>query len=242
MHPRSPSQGQQAIDIPPEDEILSAPGVGVGSHRSLSGLRRGRRSTRQLGEEPRRLALTHHEEHAVSNEDRIIDNIIRRERAPAGQPEFTNRASDRGGPTKFGVTQRAWDDYRARSPNYHRAISRVEGIDENDAREFYRVMYVRPLAWIDDFDLLDLVADCAVNHGATRAVRWLQSALGVAPDGIVGPDTRIAARGWLGAREIAADVLRTRLKFYAKIATDQTNDPDAVNLPGWINRACEFIR
>jgi hypothetical protein len=41
-------------------------------------------------------------------------------------------------------------------------------------------------------------------------------------------------------------VLRTRLKFYAKIATDQRDkpggDPDAVNLPGWINRACEFIR
>jgi lysozyme family protein len=183
----------------------------------------------------------------VSNEDRIIDNIIRRERAPAGQPEYTNRASDRGGPTKFGVTQLAWDNYRARSSAGPRALSSVEHIDENDAREFYRIMYVRPLAWIDDYELHDLVADCAVLHGATRAVRWLQSALGVATDGVVGAFTRMALHDrYRLSREIANDVLRTRLKFIAQIATDQRKlpggDPDAVNLNGWVARCCEFIR
>lgn len=43
-----------------------------------------------------------------------------------------------------------------------------------------------------------------------------------------------------------ASVLRTRLAFLAQIATDQRDrpggDPDAVNLPGWIKRASEFIR
>lgn len=36
----------------------------------------------------------------------IVDDILRREGST-----FTDRPNDRGGPTKYGVTQTAWDDY-----------------------------------------------------------------------------------------------------------------------------------
>jgi lysozyme family protein len=34
--------------------------------------------------------------------------------------------------------------------------------------------------------------DAAVNNGVGRAVRWLQGALGVPEDGVIGPQTRAA--------------------------------------------------
>ena len=37
----------------------------------------------------------------------IIEKTMRRE----GWDKYTNRASDRGGPTKWGITQGAWSGY-----------------------------------------------------------------------------------------------------------------------------------
>ena len=167
----------------------------------------------------------------------IVGDILRREGS-----QFTNRPNDRGGPTKYGVTQAAWDDYVARQD---RAPTRlVQGLTEAMAREFYAVEHVQPFQTrLQDAELVALLADCSVNHGRSRAVRWLQSAVGAKVDGALGPVTATLANQSPGAY---AAVLRTRFKFYAQIATDQRRlpggDPDAENLAGWINRACEFVR
>jgi lysozyme family protein len=169
----------------------------------------------------------------------IIGDILRRE----GGDKFTNNPADRGGPTKFGVTQSAWDSYVAKHPD--RVGTRlVQGLDEAMAREFYQVEHVAPFAArLRDQALVALLVDCSVNHGRVRAVRWLQSAVGAVVDGKMGPKTAALADATPGAY---ADVLRTRLRFYARIATDQRDkpggDPDAWALAGWINRACEFVR
>jgi lysozyme family protein len=47
--------------------------------------------------------------------------------------------------------------------------------------------------------------DTAVQHSPSDAIRWLQSALGVNADGVVGPITVKA--GWAATREQLADVL-----------------------------------
>lgn len=169
----------------------------------------------------------------------IVTDILRRE----GGDKFTDRPDDRGGPTKFGITQSAWDSYAAKHPD--RVGTRlVQGLTEPMAREFYAVEHVAPFAArLTDAALVGLMVDCSVNHGHQRAVRWLQSAVGVVVDGKMGPHTAGLANKNPGAY---ADVLRTRLRFYARIATDQRDkpggDPDAWALPGWINRACEFVR
>jgi lysozyme family protein len=172
--------------------------------------------------------------------DQIIDEIIRRE----GGDQFTDRPSDRGGPTKYGITQKAWDDY-LNAHGYARDATLppfVRDIDRTAARHFYFAMHVTPFVWIVDDALRELVVDCSVNHGRTRATRWLQLAAGVEPDGVIGPKTRAAANT-SSAHELYVDILRRRFRFYALIASDQLPaDPDLPNLRGWIARACEFIR
>ncbi len=164
------------------------------------------------------------------SDDEIIDGILRREGST-----FTDRSDDRGGSTKYGITQRTWDEYRNRFTDEPTSVA---DITEPDARLFYSSMYVRPLSWIVEFGLRELVIDCAVNHGATRAVKWLQEAAGVKADGIIGPMTRAAVNTG-SPFMLHADVLRTRLCFYADIVV---SDPSQLsNLRGWINRACEFI-
>lgn len=172
----------------------------------------------------------------------IIDNILRREGST-----FTNDPADRGGATKYGITQRTWDAYCARTgrPSYG-----VAQLTEHDARQFYWMEFVAPLSAIENDDLRELVIDSAVQHGATRAIRWLQQAAGATVDGVLGPKTlalvndasdALASGAW--QRHLYTTYLRLRLKFYAQIATDQMPaDPDAKFLRGWIERLSEFIR
>jgi lysozyme family protein len=172
-----------------------------------------------------------------SIDDLMINAILKREGST-----FTDDPADRGGATKYGITQRAWTEALRTQHVIDRGVLDVRDLTEQLAREFYRAMYVQPLAWIDDLELRELVIDCAVNHGAERAVKWMQRAAGcMAVDGVIGPETRKLVNTF-PARTLRALILIARFKFYAQIATDQMPmDPDAKFLRGWINRACEFI-
>lgn len=167
--------------------------------------------------------------------DSIINEILRRE----GWGKYTNRPSDRGGPTKWGITQKAWSDYIGRPAT----IDDVKSITDYQARRFYRTEYIEG----PNFDrivnplLQEFVIDCGVNHGVSRAARWLQQVIGVKADGRVGPVTLSR----VNSVHPAATLLRligVRQRFYAQIASDQLPaDPDLPNLRGWINRAAEFL-
>ena len=68
-----------------------------------------------------------------------------------------------------------------------------------------------------------LVFDAAVNNGTGRAVRWLQQAVLVAQDGVIGPRTlqaidRFVARPG-GSAELCAEFLARRLTFMTSLAT-----------------------
>ena len=161
----------------------------------------------------------------------IVDDILRREGSA-----FTDHPADRGGPTRYGITQTAWQDYRARHPG-RTLVEHVRDLNEATAREFYQVEYVGPFAWLSA-DLRALVVDCAVNHGKRRAILWLQEAADVDADGVIGPQTRAAVIARTST--VYRRVLSLRLQFYATIVARDTSQ--AVFLRGWINRACEFVR
>jgi lysozyme family protein len=169
----------------------------------------------------------------------MIDDILEREGST-----FTDDPLDRGGATKYGITQKSWDAYftqrMAQGPALNRTPLYVNALTEQHAREFYDIMYVQPLRWIDDIELRELVLDCAVNHGATRATMWLQRAAGcLAIDGVIGPETRKLVNVFK-ATTLHTLIVIARLKFYAAIVK---NDLSQVRfLAGWINRTCEFIR
>ena len=80
-----------------------------------------------------------------------------------------------------------------------------------------------------------LVFDAAVNNGVGRAVRWLQAAVGVAPDGLLGPRTlaAVGAKAGQGAG-LLAEFQAQRLTFMAGLPTWR-----AFGL-GWARRLCRL--
>jgi lysozyme family protein len=168
--------------------------------------------------------------------NQIIDDIIRRESS-----KYTNNPSDRGGPTKYGITLVTLAGYR-KSPV---SAADVEALTEPEARDIYSTVYGAPFQKFPGMadSLLGLLVDSAVQHGAGRAMRWLQAAIGVKPDGDAGPTTMAAwsamakAPGYADA--VYKLVLKRRIKFYAAIIHDDPTQATFAN--GWADRVCEFI-
>lgn len=171
-----------------------------------------------------------------SIDDHLIDGILSREGAT-----FTDDPLDHGGATKFGITQRAWMSYLQQHVRPGTPLpAHVAEITEPMAREFYRVMYVAPLAWIDDVLVRELVIDSSINCGATRAVKWLQRAANcVAIDGIIGPETRKRVNATMPAALMDA-LFAQRMDHYIDICV---REPAQLRfLKGWWHRLREFIQ
>jgi lysozyme family protein len=74
--------------------------------------------------------------------------------------------------------------------------------------------------------------DAAVNHGPARVRRWLQTALGVKADGVIGPKT-LAALKAADARVLIARLSAAREALYR-------NHPDFPRFKrGWLRRLAE---
>jgi lysozyme family protein len=162
--------------------------------------------------------------------DEIIDEIIRREGG------FVDHRADRGGPTKYGITQAtlaAWRGHPVSADDV-----RILTVDE--ARAIYRARYIRDPGFdrIADPQLRALLVDCAVLQGPSRAVVWLQRACGVTADGKFGPLTERVANE-LAPRLLRARITASRARALGRLITD---DPkQAAFAAGWMNRVAEFI-
>ncbi len=174
----------------------------------------------------------------MQNVEQMIDDILRREGG------FVDHPNDRGGPTKYGVTQRTLSQYIGRAA----LRSEVERMSEDVARDIYQTNYfVAPR--IDRLpDTIQAFAfDCAVNHGPRRAIKFVQSVCnqaGVEPsldiDGAMGPNTRKAAfwaEQTMGPVFLKALVEERRNFYYAIV---NANPSQKVFLRGWLRRADEF--
>ncbi|WP_198645504.1 glycoside hydrolase family 108 protein [Thalassobius sp. I31.1] len=100
---------------------------------------------------------------------------------------YVNHPKDPGGATNKGVTQRTYNNYRARLGLSPRNVRQVT---DNEVAAIYQVQY-----WdaIHADKLPEGVAYCvfdaAVNSGPARAVRWLQKEIGATIDGVIGNET-----------------------------------------------------
>src|SRR5690606_12109578 len=138
--------------------------------------------------------------------DSIIDHIIQVE-----GHAYTNNPADRGGPTKYGITQRTL----SRVLGHPATAEDVQRLSEADARGIYRKLYVTD----PGFDQVAALApeigfalvDSGVNCGQGRAAEWLQRALNALNregkdyadrkvDGDIGPATLAALRAYLAKR------------------------------------------
>lgn len=162
--------------------------------------------------------------------EEIIDDILRREGSYIDHPD------DRGGPTNHGITIKTLSDWRGRPAT----IDDVKKLTEVEAREIYRECYIiapRLHKVIDD-KVRALAVDCAVNHGPKQAVKLLQLAARVFPDGDLGPKTE-SAISCMDPAVLYRRLCAARVRFYGQIIT---KDPSqSVFAAGWTNRIAEFI-
>ncbi len=138
---------------------------------------------------------------ALHDADRLIDELIEREGG------FVNHPADRGGPTRFGITEAV-----ARAHGYSGSIAMLP---RDEAAAIYRRLYwLRPR--FDEIakrapKVAEELFDTGANMGPAVAITFLQRALtalnrngkdypDLVPDGRVGPQTLAALDGFLLAR------------------------------------------
>ncbi len=119
-------------------------------------------------------------------------------------------------------------------------VEDVRELGEFEARRIYEKLYVEGPGFdrIVHTMLRALVVDCAVNHGPSRAARWLQASAGTRVDGVFGPRS-LAEVNAAGEKALYKRVLAQRCRFYGQIIT---RDPSqAAFAAGWAARLSEFI-
>jgi lysozyme family protein len=162
--------------------------------------------------------------------DKIIDDIIQREGG------FVDNPADRGGPTKYGITQATLAEWRG-----HPVLRQdVADLTVDEARTIYRRKYVEEPGFSSIPEpLLGLVVDTAVHSGVKAAVRMLQTALGIVPvDGILGPVTKAAIQDnnsdWIYRKFLAE-----RIRYLGQVI--RSRPANAVFAAGWMNRVANFV-
>ena len=137
---------------------------------------------------------------------------------------YVNNPADPGGETNWGISKRSY-------PHLN-----IKTLTRNHAKDIYRVDFWQR---IHADDLYDGVAfqllDFAINSGIETAVRYLQRAVGVADDGVIGPHTLTAASE-LTETDIILRLNAERLDFMTRLK----NWPAASR--GWARRIAQNLR
>lgn len=156
---------------------------------------------------------------------------------------FVNHRNDRGGPTKYGVTQRTYSHYLGRQAS----LQEVKDMTEDTAREIYERNYLTgPRIHLLPDPPQTLVLDMAIHHGPRNAVRMLQRIVNqagfgpIAVDGVLGPNSRKAIGQAVDAmgKVLQNALVEERIRYmHLKVAENPT---DEVFLKGWLSRANSF--
>ena len=158
-----------------------------------------------------------------SNFDTCLKNLLTHEGG------YVNHPSDPGGMTNLGVTARVWEEWVGHPVDE----KQMRALTPADVAPLYKRKYwdaCRADELISGVDYC--VFDVAVNSGAGRAVKFLQSCVGVTPDGGFGPATLAAVNEKDPAHLIGAYCAK-RLEFLQSLNTFQTFGK------GWSKRVAE---
>jgi lysozyme family protein len=156
------------------------------------------------------------------NFDTAIEIVLKHEGG------FVNHPSDPGGATNFGITERV-----ARQHGY---LGQMQDIPMQLVRNIYRKDYWNACRCDDLPGALRLpVFDFAVNSGVSRAIRTLQTVLGVTADGVFGPRT-LDALQQVDSRRLAYHLCLSRLDFLTALGHFSTF------ARGWVRRVTDIMR
>lgn len=172
------------------------------------------------------------ESDAESRFARCLDETLKHEGG------YANHPADPGGATKYGITRRTLAGWRGVVPWSALEVAAVKALDRDEAARIYRGLYWQRVAGDDLPAGLDLALfDFGVNSGPDRAIKALQTLLGTAADGLVGPKTLAAIRARAAAEGLAGLIKALcdqRLGFLERLATWATFGR------GWSRRVAEI--
>jgi len=146
-----------------------------------------------------------------------------------------NDPLDRGGATNKGITQKTYNAYLTK---HQLPLRSVEDIDDDEVGEIYKQEYWDKCMCSDIPFPLDLIVfDSAIQHGVSRASKWLQNCVGSVPDGVVGINTIYSLHGKVldkRIQDVIENYLNGRISFYAQIISNDPSQKKFAN--GWKNR------
>ena len=142
---------------------------------------------------------------------------------------FVNHPSDPGGMTNLGVTKATWENWVGRESDE----AEMRGLTPEKVEPLYKKKYWDAVRG-DELPMgLDyLMFDFAVNAGAGRAIKTLQTAVGVTPDGGFGPMTMAAVQA-VDPNELIERFSQAKEDFYRSLTTFATFGK------GWLNRVAD---
>jgi len=180
-------------------------------------------------------------------QEQLIDEVIDRE------GDYVDHPADRGGPTRYGITQAV-----ARENGYR---GDMRELPIETAREIYAARYWHPLALNNVVCYSEPLAvylfDYGVHSGTERSGRELQRLLNVlnrqerdyddlTVDGAIGPLTLQAMRGYLQTRgpygmSVLAEAFNALRKAFLIELSERRESQEAFTY-GWLRRVLELTQ
>lgn len=135
---------------------------------------------------------------------------------------------DPGGRTKNGITQKVYAAYRRRKGL---AAQDVFKMQDHERDEIYRTQYFDKVRFDELPPGLDLViVDGAINSGVSQSIKWVQRALGIQADGVIGIQTMQRIQDHPDHDLLIAAILQRREAFLKSLKTFWRFGK------GWLNR------
>lgn len=140
-----------------------------------------------------------------------------------GGAKITNHANDRGGLTKFGISQRAYP------------LLDIASLTLDQAIAIYKRDYWDKIQGdkIKSYSVAFAIFDQAVNRGVATAVKNAQKAIGVKDDGLLGPATLNAINGISESLFLSKFIEISKNAYLSIVSFNPSQD---VFLKGWMNR------
>lgn len=159
---------------------------------------------------------------------------------------FVNNKADKGGPTKYGITQATLSKYLDRPATFRE----VENLELEIAVKIYKLYYydansvdlfpepIRPIM----FDMYVQHRPRAVGTILQRTLNSLQNDYPLIVDGVIGSATQLKAKAVfeiVSAKTLINRIVDFRIKFYTQIIS--TDPSQIVFRDGWLRRANSFL-
>lgn len=143
--------------------------------------------------------------------------------------KFANHPSDPGGMTNLGVTKATWENWIGRQSDE----AEMRGLTPEKVEPMYRKKFWDAVRGDELKVGIDyLMFDFAVNAGAGRAIKTLQTAIGVPADGGFGPVTMASMKSYEPVKLIER-FSQAKEDFYRSLNTFD------VFGKGWLNRVAK---